>query len=507
MKRDTSVKLKGKVYVVGDSTVCDYAVKPQNGINHQYLPLYGYGTQLHRYLNCDPNQIINLAASGRSSLDYKNLEHYTTIKNSIGAGDYLIIGFGHNDEKDDDHARYTNPKKSYTDDSTEGGLSFQFNLYQSYVKMAKDAGATPILCTPIVRHDGTGKYTGKVVHVTANGDYAQAIRTLGAATSTTVIDLTEITKNVYSSDNEAAKYYHAHNSYEGAKEDGVPSGIDSTHINMYGAKMVAYEFTRALLDTDCPLKNHVVTNAPAPTKEADFPLAVKADYIRPQYKAFTPLMKSSRYSITAQNWYGTAMGSLGENSIAPFSVSEAGGVFTVTAADKSGKIVGDESTPGGDGFAAAFMQISAFKNFIATAKATVINSTVGNQSAFGLMVRDDIYIDTRNDALNSTYLAAGIIDNKTAIFSRENKLLHKENNPVTVTGGAEYGLKIQRVGQKIYLTVTGGAQTFTKEYSDLQIGLKSVDTENMYICLFATRGMTVQFSNVSVEITGDAGAE
>lgn len=507
---DTSVKLTGKVYVVGDSTVCDYTVKPQSGLDNQYLPRYGYGTQLYNYLNCEPEQIVNLAASGKSSLDYKTLAHYTTIKNSIGAGDYLIIGFGHNDEKDDDATRYTNPNKSYTDSSTEGGVSFQYNLYENYIKMATDAGATPILCTPIVRFDSAGGYSGSAVHITSKGDYAQAIRTLGEATSTTVIDLTAITKEIYLADNEAARYYHAHNSYEGEKEDGIPSGIDGTHINMYGAKMVSYELTKALLKTDCPLKNNVITNAVAPSKEVDFPLAVRADYIRPEYKPFTPSMQSTRYSITAENWYGTAMGNLGGNSLSPFRVSETGGVFTVSTDDKKGKIFDNsDGTSGGDGFAAAFTQISSAKNFTATAKAKVtgITANAGNQSAFGLMVRDDIYIDTRNDALNSTYLAAGIIDNKTAIFSRESKLLHKESNTVSVAVNAEYDLKIERQGQKIYITVVSGSQTFTKDYSDLQIGLKSVDTEYMYLCLFATRGMTVQFSNISVQITGDAGTE
>ncbi|MDE6667511.1 MAG: hypothetical protein K2K38_04085 [Clostridia bacterium] len=507
---DTSTKLTGKVYIVGDSTVCDYTVKPQSGLDDQYLPRYGYGTQLHKYLNCDPNQIINLAASGRSSLDYKNLEHYTAIKNNIGKGDYLIIGFGHNDEKDEDPSRYTNPNKSYTDDSTEGGLSFQYNLYQSYIKMARDAGATPILCTPIVRYDSTGSYTGKPVHITDNGDYPKAIKELGEATSTTVIDLTAITKKIYSSDNNAAKYYLAHNSYEGAKEDGILSGMDGTHINMYGAKMVCYEITRALLKTNCPLKDNVITNAAAPTWEIDFPLAVKDDYVKTGYKAFTHSMKSQRYAVTAEGWYGTAMGNLGGNSLNPFTVSETGRVFTISAEDKKGKIFDNkDGTSGGDGFAAAFMQVGSSENFTATAKAKVIAmaDNAGRQSAFGLMVRDDIYIDTRNDGLNSTYLAAGVIDNKTAIFSRESKLLHKESNSVSVTVDAEYGLKIQRVGQKIYLTVTSGDKTFTKEYSDLQIGLKAVDTKYMYICLFATRGMTVQFSNVSVEITGSAGTE
>lgn len=40
---DTSVKLTGKIYIVGDSTVCDYSLTSA-GIDNAYLPRYGYGT-------------------------------------------------------------------------------------------------------------------------------------------------------------------------------------------------------------------------------------------------------------------------------------------------------------------------------------------------------------------------------------------------------------------------------------------------------------------------------
>lgn len=500
MKACSSAKFNGKIYVVGDSTVCDYTVPPQTGLDSGYMPRYGYATQLYKYLNCRPRQIVNLAASGRSSLDFLALPNYATVKNNISAGDYLIIGFGHNDEKHADPARYTNPNKSCTDASAADGVSFQYNLYENYIKPARSVGATPILCTPIVRYDRNGGYSGAFVHITEHGDYADAIRTLGKAVSVTVIDLTEITKAIYLADNNAARYFHAHNSCEG----NVPCGMDGTHLNRYGAKTVAYHLARALLKTDCPLKAHVLANAPAPTMQSDFPSAINIGYVRPEYKPFAPSMRSSNYSIAAQGWYGTAMGDLVGSSLSSFKVSEAGGVFTVSAADNQGKIC-----DGADGFAAAFMQIGSGKNFIATAKALVeqVTENAGNGSAFGLMLRDDIYIDTVKDGLNSTYLAAGVIDNKTAIFSRESRSLFKQSNSVRVEVGSVFDLSIERNGQKLYLTVAGGAQKFAREYSDLQIGLKAVDAEFMYLCLFAAGGLTVRFSDVAVRITGDAGAE
>ena len=153
---DTSAPLPAdkKIYVVGDSTVCSFN-------DNYYLPRYGYGTQLTEYLNVQSNQVVNLAISGRSSLSFLTESNYTTLKTSIAEGDYLIIGFGHNDEKSDDAARFTNPTKSYTDDTTANGPSFQYTLYENYVKLAKDKGATPILCTPIVRYDDRGGVFGR----------------------------------------------------------------------------------------------------------------------------------------------------------------------------------------------------------------------------------------------------------------------------------------------------------------------------------------------------------
>lgn len=486
---------------MGDSTVCDYSAK----LDNIYLPRYGYGTQLYNYINCDPEQIVNLALSGRSSLDFltDSSGNYNTLTTAITAGDYLIIGFGHNDEKKEDSTRFTNPTKEYTDSSTEGGLSFKYNLYTNYVKMAKDKGAVPILCTPIVRYSDKGQYTGSVIHNTADGDYSEAIRDLGKDTDTTVIDLTTITKTIYESDNAAAKYFHSHSTYEGEKEEMKPVGIDNTHINKYGAKRISYELAKALLATDNPLKANVITNAAMPTFETDFAGAVREDYIRKDYTAFDPSNTTAAKLLEGENtWYATAMGELGGNSTKPFQATYSGGIFNVQSdpAQAKGKMNGTV-----DGFAAAFIQIPSNKNFEATvtAKVKTVGTGITSESAFGLMIRDDIFINERVTTLNSNYIAAGISGaaSGNAIFCRESTKLSKESNSVTVVQNDEYTLKLVREGQKITATVTKGAQTYTKEYFDFKLNL--VDSEYMYLCLFATRSLEIEYSNVQFTVTGE----
>ena len=171
------------LYLVGDSTVASFA-------DSYFYPRYGYGTQLDKFLS-EKVTVKNLALSGRSSKSFLIEANYSTLKNSLKEGDILVIGFGHNDEKSDDSERFTDAALPYTDSA-----SFGYHLYEYYIKLARECGATPILCTPIVRAQGNDNYAGSEGHVTANGDYAQAIRDLGEATDTAVIDLTALTKAI-----------------------------------------------------------------------------------------------------------------------------------------------------------------------------------------------------------------------------------------------------------------------------------------------------------------------
>ena len=507
---DTSVALASdaKIYLVGDSTVCSFS-------DNYYLPRYGYGTQLFNYLNCQPSQIVNLAISGRSSLSFLSESNYTTLTNQIKEGDYLIIGFGHNDEKSDDPARFTS-----ANGNKETAGSFQKTLYDNYVKLAKDKGATPILCTPIVRYDASGNYTGNTVHSTPTGDYAQAIKTLGAETNTTVIDLTSLTKNLYKSDNEAAAYFHAATSYKGEKPNETPNGRDGTHINKYGAKMISYMLANALLNTDCSLKNNIITNALAPSYAVDFKDAINNSYVRPVYEAFdesstaaTTHKKATLENDTTQsNWYSTVIGDVGGASkLGNFTTAYSEGVFTVGTATNSGKFQDASDGTGIDGFGSIFTQVSVNHNFTVTAKAKITTAdatNINSQSAFGLMLRDDIYIDNYNKTTNGNFVAAGLWGTSAkanVIFSRayteDGSRISKAGSATTANVGNEYELTLKRVGQSVDVTVkVVGGQIYTYNYTDFDF--VSTDNDYMYVCLFATRGYIVDFSEVNFEITG-----
>ncbi len=493
-------RFNGKIFVVGDSTVCEYRVP-----DRIYLPRCGYGAELYNYFDVKKEQIVNLALSGRSSLDFLTDKsgNYATLMSGLSAGDYLIIGFGHNDEKKEDAARYTDPAKDLTDSGVQGGPSFKYNLYQNYIKPARERGATPVLCTPIVRYDLSGEYGGTSVHITPSGDYAQAIRELGKATCTEVIDLTAITRAIYIADNAGAAYFHSHATYTD-EETREPLGMDGTHLNSYGAKRIAYAFAKAVEASGCGLKNLVKKDITPPEFKKDFRGAVWADYKKPVYTPFEPSTTAAKQ--VAEGWYATAFGDLGGNGFSPFGAEYNGGVFTVWSdpMQTKGKIA-----PSGDGIAAAFTPIPSGKNFIASATVKIVKAGGGanGQSGFGLMLRDDIYVNRLDVAALSDYIVSGVLGypEGNAVFYREGSKLNWAKNPVTVGEGTTLELKLVREGQKITAEVRAEGKTYQKQFFDFK--LDSVDGKYMYLCLFATKCLKAEFSGVVLKITGDfAGA-
>ena len=235
------------VYLVGDSTVCEYSMTKERS---RYYPRNGYGMWFDDFLS-NKVTVNNLALSGRSSKSFLKESNYKTLTDNIKAGDYLVIGFGHNDEKTTD-GFYTNPAGQVVHED-----SFKYHLYNYYVKVALDAGATPILCTPIIRI--AKNYKDANFHITANGtyeggDYPKAIRELGSEFGVTVIDMTKITKDFFTAMEYAdACEYYARSSM------GIDdlNNVDTTHINSYGAATLAYKFMLALKNTDNTLKYYI----------------------------------------------------------------------------------------------------------------------------------------------------------------------------------------------------------------------------------------------------------
>lgn len=246
-----------ELILVGDSTVCQYGVDGNYRVGRN-----GYGMQLGNYLN-DKVSIRNLAISGKSTKDFLNYPEYKTMLSKLDLGDYLMIGFGHNDQKPGE--RYSDPYGSIT---TEG--STKYNLYNYYIKPALDKGATPILVTPIVRR----KFNSDGTITPDHGQWEVAIRELAQELGIDLIEGTKLTCEYYGQiGRDTAGMLHAEytDNYLKSKKyvnaDGTldeTKRIDNTHLNAYGAKTVAYLLANALKESNCSLKEFVKESLPMP---------------------------------------------------------------------------------------------------------------------------------------------------------------------------------------------------------------------------------------------------
>lgn len=159
-----------KIYYIGDSTVAFNKIHtyPQTGMS-QGLPLYLK----------DGVQVISLAKNGRSSKSFLDEGLFAPAQQGMEPGDFLLIQFGHNDEKEDP-ARHTDPDGSFRD-----------NL-RYFISEARKKGAFPVLITPIARRlfDEKGDFRPG-----SHGPYPEAVRQVGKEENVPVADLTALTEN------------------------------------------------------------------------------------------------------------------------------------------------------------------------------------------------------------------------------------------------------------------------------------------------------------------------
>ncbi len=157
------------VYYIGDSTVARNKIGsyPQTGMS-QGLLLY----------LADDVRLISLAKNGRSTKSFIDEGRFAYVQEHIQAGDFLFIQFGHNDNKPDP-LRYSDP-----------GTGFRDNL-RLFIRTAKEAGAYPVLITPIARRlfDEAGNFRPG-----SHGAYPEAMRIVGREEGVPVADLTSLTE-------------------------------------------------------------------------------------------------------------------------------------------------------------------------------------------------------------------------------------------------------------------------------------------------------------------------
>ena len=193
------------IYYIGDSTVQFNKIDtyPQTGMS-QVLSLFtAEGVTVHPH-----------GKNGRSTKSFLEEGRFEPVRENLSAGDFLLIQFGHNDEKIQDPTRYTAPFGAY-----------QENL-RYFITEARKKGAYPVLVTPIARRlfDEKG-----VFRPGSHGEYPEAMRQLGIQENVPVADLTAITES-----------YLAQLGDEPSKPLFVWP-VDNTHLKPEGAiKMVSF---------------------------------------------------------------------------------------------------------------------------------------------------------------------------------------------------------------------------------------------------------------------------
>ncbi|WP_223587678.1 rhamnogalacturonan acetylesterase [Neobacillus bataviensis] len=223
------------VYLAGDSTVANY---PSNR-----APRAGWGQMLPQMFD---EQIIvkNEAVPGRSTKSFINEGRLRSILKKIHKGDYLLIQFGHNDEKSYDSSRYTDPATSYQ------------RYLKEYIDGARNKGAIPILVTPVERRNFSTD--GKAL--STHGQYPDAMKVVGRKENVPVIDLTSKSMALYQQlGPEKTKEFFLF--LEAGEHPNYPGGVqDPIHFQEKGAREIAKLIAEGIAGLNLPLQKHILKN-------------------------------------------------------------------------------------------------------------------------------------------------------------------------------------------------------------------------------------------------------
>ena len=220
------------IYLIGDSTMANKPDSPD--VN----PERGWGQLLHLFFK-DQVTIHNHAVNGRSSKSFIGEGRWQTVLDSLKPGDYVFIQFGHNDQKDKDPKRYTNPWTGY-----------RKNL-EKFVDESRAKGAVPIILSSIIRR----KFNDHGTLVDTHGPYPFVASVVAKDKATPFIDMQWLTEDFIQNLGED-KSTEIYLWVEPGEYERFPDGkIDNTHLSLKGATTFAGLVAEDIRRQDLPLKN------------------------------------------------------------------------------------------------------------------------------------------------------------------------------------------------------------------------------------------------------------
>lgn len=206
---------KPTLFLIGDSTMATKENPDRN-------PEHGWGQVLPQFLTSGI-EIQNHAVNGRSSKSFRTEGRWDKVEKQLKKGDFVIIQFGHNDQKIKDSTKFTNPYTQY-----------RANL-ERYVNEARAKGAIPVLMTSIVRRN----FNENGVLIDTHKEYPLVVRMVANDLKVPFVDmqlLTEQMEIAYGPEN--SKKLHLY--YKEGEDPYYPKGKeDDTHLSKLGAETVA----------------------------------------------------------------------------------------------------------------------------------------------------------------------------------------------------------------------------------------------------------------------------
>ena len=248
------------IFMIGDSTMAN---KPLDNENQER----GWGQMLPLMLR-GAIKVDNHAVNGSSTKSFIDEGRWDKVMNLIKPGDYVVIQFGHNDEKSGKPKKYTVP-----------GGTFDDNLCK-FVSEARSKGAQPILMNSIVRRnfpvdtaavhidrDDNPPVGFENVKHTPEGNllvdthkaYLDAPRRVAREMAVPFVEMNTLTHNLVQCLGKEPSRELFMWIPEG-KYPFCPKGkVDNTHLNIKGATIVAGIAARAIAEAVPSLRDYIVT--------------------------------------------------------------------------------------------------------------------------------------------------------------------------------------------------------------------------------------------------------
>lgn len=226
------------IYMIGDSTMANKPLDKQNQER-------GWGMVLGEFLKGEI-RVDNHAVNGRSSKSFIDEGRWDTVLNRLQKGDYVVIQFGHNDEK---------PK---ADRHTDPQTTFRANLMR-FVREARQKGARPILMNSIVRRKFDE--TNPTLLTDTHGEYAVVPGEVAKEMKVPYVDAHALTRNLvemYGPERSKQLYMWI----PAGKYEFAPEGKeDDTHLNVEGSHIVARLLLLEMASKEKRLRKYVAESA------------------------------------------------------------------------------------------------------------------------------------------------------------------------------------------------------------------------------------------------------